>query len=116
MFESSIKGVVLETYGTGNVSVRKTEFISLVSSAIERGIVVVIGSQCQSGSVNLGAYETGKQLEKIGCLSALDMTTEATVTKLSYLLGLGIDVAEVRRLMETDLRGEITESKKMVSK
>lgn len=108
VFETNVQGVVLETYGTGNVSARKRDFIEVVHNGIKKGIIVVIASQCNAGTVNLGAYETGKQLEKIGCLSARDMTTEATVTKLSYLLGLNIKHDEVCRLMETDLRGEFS--------
>lgn len=100
----------MQTYGTGNVSARKRDFLEVVANGVKKGKIVVIASQCNSGMVNLGAYETGKQLERIGCVSARDMTTEATVTKLSYLLGLNLPPQDICRLMQTDLRGEFSEN------
>lgn len=96
IFATSVQGVILQSYGTGNVSSRKREFVEAVKGGIAKGVIVIITSQCQAGTVDLGAYETGKQLEKIGCISARDMTTEAAVTKLAFLLAQNLTRDEVR--------------------
>ncbi|MBQ6621994.1 MAG: asparaginase [Mogibacterium sp.] len=103
-----LKGLVLETFGTGNIPSYDAALPPLIAKAIENGTTVVVLTQCPQGTVRLGAYETSSALARAGAVSGYNMTTEATVTKLAYLFSLGLPDAEVRRLMAEDLRGELT--------
>ena len=102
----NLKAVVLETYGSGNASTDKG-FIDSLKKAIDKGIIVLDVTQCLGGKVELGRYETSAKLKAIGVTSGADTTTEAAVTKLMFLLGQNLTSKEVKRLLETSLRGEI---------
>lgn len=107
--ETHLKGLILQLYGTGNLPSLKDDLIHCLTEASEAGVVVVVTTQCHTGSVILGHYATGAALEKAGVVSASDMTLEATTTKLAYLLGRqDLSLKEVRHLIGVDLRGEIT--------
>src|SRR6201996_3029509 len=106
---SDVRGIVMETFGAGNTTTDQW-FIDLLEKAINSGKVILDISQCKVGTVELGRYETSKQLKDIGVANGYDMTFEAAVTKLMYLLGQTDDLSEVKRLLETDLRGELTVS------
>ncbi|MBQ8880035.1 MAG: asparaginase [Clostridia bacterium] len=103
-----LSGIVLETFGAGNIPSYGGELIPMISKAFKGGAVVAVCSQCPSGTVTLGAYETSSQLKRAGAVSAFDMTTEAAVTKLSYLFSLDISKEKIKALMEESLRGELT--------
>lgn len=103
-----LKGVVLETYGSGNASTKK-DFINLLKEAIDKGIQIVDVTQCVGGSVILGHYETSIQLQKIGVVSGKDITTESAIAKLMYLLGEKIPQKKFKNIFETSLRGESTD-------
>lgn len=105
--KSSVDAIVLETFGSGNTSTAQW-FIDSLQEAIDSGKLIVDISQCQGGSVELGKYETSKKLQQMGVISGFDMTFEATVTKLMYLMGLELSNEETGRLMEQSLRGELT--------
>jgi len=105
--ESSVDAIVLETFGSGNTTTAQW-FIDSLQAALDRGKLIVDISQCQGGSVELGKYETSKKLQQMGIISGFDMTFEATVTKLMYLMGLGLDNTQIAGLMEQSIRGELT--------
>jgi len=100
--------LVLQTYGTGNVPSKKTEFLDTIKFILEeRNAVVIILSQCVKGFVNLKQYATGYSLYMLGVIDGKDMTVEACVTKLAYLMGRGLRGDELKKAMETNLRGEV---------
>ena len=113
LFESimtdKLSGIVLETFGAGNIPGGGGELIPIIKRAFECGTVIAVCSQCPAGSVSLGTYETSSALKGAGAVSGLDMTTEAAVAKLYYLFSIGIDKEEIKARMERDLRGELTE-------
>lgn len=102
-----IKGVVLKSFGAGNAP-NEAWFLDVVRQAIERGVVVVNITQCTNGCVMPMRYVTGKELSDAGCVSGYDLTSEAAITKLMYLLGQGLSAEEVKRQMATSLCGEMT--------
>lgn len=105
-----LKGLVLEAFGAGNIPQYDDGLLPAVRKAAANGTVITVCTQCPRGSVRLGAYETSSGLRAAGALSGYDMTVEAAVPKLYYLFGRGCGAEELRRLMETDLRGELTKN------
>lgn len=104
---SSVDAIVLETFGSGNTTTAQW-FIDCLQEAIDSGKIIVDITQCQRGSVELGMYQTSKKLQQMGVVSGYDMTFEATTTKLMYLMGQDLEKAEIARLIEAPLRGELT--------
>ena len=112
LFESimteKLRGIVVETFGAGNIPGDGGALLPIIRKAFQNGTVLTVCSQCPQGAVALGAYETSSALKRAGAVSGRDMTTEAAVAKLYYLFSCGYDKETVKRLMEQDLRGEIT--------
>ncbi|HJA97952.1 MAG TPA: type I asparaginase [Candidatus Alistipes faecavium] len=102
-----LRAVVLETFGAGNAPTSEW-FIRVLEEAIGRGIILLNITQCGGGQVSMGLYDTGLRLQRIGALCGYDMTTEAAVTKLMYVLGLGLGEEETRERLRIPLRGEFT--------
>ena len=100
-----IKGVVLETFGAGNAPSDQWLYREL-KAAVERGIIIVNNTQCNTGSVEMGLYAVSLNLMKAGVLSGHDITTEALLTKMMLLLGEQPDKAH--DLITQDLCGEVT--------
>lgn len=105
--QQPVKALLLRSYGIGNAPQNPALLFEL-QQACARGIVVVNLTQCFSGRVNMEGYATGNALAHAGVVSGFDMTVEAALTKLHYLLSQALSPEEIRQLMQQDLRGELT--------
>ena len=103
----NIDALILETFGTGNIPNYANSLPPLIEKAIENGTSVIVCTQCPQGTVRLGAYEVSSSLEKAGAASGYNMTTEAAVAKICYLVSRGIERHLIASYMEDDLRGEL---------
>jgi L-asparaginase len=104
-----LQGLVLEAYGVGNGPDQDRDFIAALTEATKRGVVIVDCTQCLEGTVDLHEYAAGSALAKAGVISGFDMTAEAALAKLYYLLGRGYSADKVKDEMQRDLRGEMTD-------
>ncbi len=103
----NLKGLVLETFGSGNTTT-DPEFILALETAIQKGLIVLDVTQCLGGKVELGKYETSIQLKRIGVASGIDITTEAAIAKLMYLFGKNLSRESVMEQLEKSLCGEFS--------
>lgn len=103
----SVKAVILETFGSGNASTQKW-FIDALKKAIDKGTIILNVTQCNAGKVEQGKYATSAAFKKIGVIGGADITSEAAVAKLMFVLGKNAGEKEVGKLLKSDLRGEIT--------
>lgn len=102
-----VRGIVMRTFGAGN-GPNDEWFLKAVQRAVENGIVIVNVTQCSNGSVHQHRYLTGRELLNAGVVSGHDLTMEAAITKLMYLLGTNMSPKEIAYYMERPIRGEMT--------
>ena len=103
-----LSGIVLETFGAGNIPGSGDALLPIIKKAFAAGTVITVCSQCPAGTVTLGAYETSASLKAAGAVSGRDMTTEAAVCKLYHLFSMGIPNDKMKQMMEADLCGELS--------
>ncbi|KAH8022701.1 hypothetical protein HPB51_001922 [Rhipicephalus microplus] len=105
-----MKGVVLQTYGSGNAPTNRKDIIDAICRATARGVLIVNCSQCPHGDVD-PAYVTGSELLKAGVIPGADMTPEAALTKLSFVIAhTKWTIEEKKEKLQESLRGELTPS------
>lgn len=106
MDNKQTRAVILETYGSGN-STTEPWFLESIRDAVKHGKVVLNITQCLTGKVDMTKYENGQKLMEAGVMNGYDLTTEAGLTKLMFLLGIKTDNEQVRLCLNKSLRGEI---------
>ena len=100
-----LKGVVLESYGSGNAP-NEDWFINLLQNAIQKGIKIINVTQCSGGSVLQGHYETSVGLKDFGVISGKDITTESAIAKLMYLLNENLSADDFKKYFEQQFSKE----------
>ena len=106
---SDVRAFVVEGYGPGNVPIAEESLLPFIERAVSGGRLVAINTQCAEGRVDLQLYECGRRAAERGALSCGDMTVEASIVKLMYLLGRYPSGDEAARLFVTDLAGELSQ-------
>ncbi|MFA9464438.1 MAG: asparaginase [Velocimicrobium sp.] len=107
LHQMGYRGVVLESFGIGGMHFERRDLSVAIGEAIQRGMTIVVGSQCLYEGSNLKIYQTGQKILNQGALQSYDMTSEATVTKLMWVLGQTNQREEIEAYFDVDLVGEV---------
>ena len=107
LYQMGYKGIVIEAFGIGGIHFKKRDLADAIGNVIAKGMTVVVGTQCLYEGSNLSVYQTGQVILKQGAISAHDMTVEATVTKLMWVLGQTEDKEEIKHYFSKNLAGEV---------
>lgn len=102
-----IKAVILRTFGAGNAPTEQW-FLDALSDAVQKGLIIFNVTQCLNGGDEQKRYYTGDMLSKAGVVSGFDITAEAAVTKMMYLLGSGLSTDDIKKYLQTSIAGEMT--------
>lgn len=108
LIDSGVAGIVVTAVGAGNIPTGESTLSNSISRAVKKNIPVIITTQCSEGRIDLFTYETGRASLDAGAISSKDMTIEAATTKLMWALGQTRQMAEIKKLMLTDLVGELS--------
>lgn len=105
---SGYRGLYIEAYGIGGMPFIKHDFIEALDKLIQGGMTVAVGTQCRYEGTKMDVYETGRRALEIGALEAHDMTSEAALTKLMWILGMTTNPSEIRDYYSMNIAGEMT--------
>ncbi|ATW01906.1 L-asparaginase 1 [Candidatus Legionella polyplacis] len=108
LLQYPLQGLILETYGSGNAQNNNFQFLKILKKACKSGILIVNCSQCVQGCVNMNQYLTGYWLKKLGLINGWDLTLEAAYCKLLYLLNKNLSVKIIKKMMVSNLCGELS--------
>eukprot|EP01134_Creolimax_fragrantissima_P006173 CFRG6173T1 len=107
MVQPPVQGIIMHAFGAGN-GPTNPELWDVLAEATARGVYIYVLTQCQRGYVAFGEYAAGQGVQGCGAISGYDITVESAFAKLGVLLGKNLSKKETRRLLESDLRGEMT--------
>lgn len=106
--DQGYRGIIVEAFGLGGLPFGENDMSETIKNVIRQGVAVAIGSQCRYDGSDLSVYETGRRLRESGAFEMKDMTTEAAVTKLMWLLGKDLSLAELKQKFEENLINELS--------
>lgn len=107
--QENYRGVIIESYGTGGISTETMDLASKVEELVKAGIIVTVTTQCLKEGVDLQVYEVGRKLPLDKIIYAWDMNTDALVPKLMWAMAKSTEFTEIKRLVETSVRGDLTQ-------
>jgi len=107
IIQQPVKALIMMSYGVGNAP-QDNKLLAVIENAVNSGIIVINLSQCHRGKVNMMGYATGSALKQIGVISGFDMTVEAALTKLHWVLSNYKHLKDIKKLMQIDIAGELT--------